>query len=152
MPNGTEKNRRSKKFEKDNKWNFWAVPNINDLSSGTKDLQKSPNYEKMCINYLKAMNASPSSPPTIWTPPSGIESPAKNIRTSIAFADHGKFCRRMIQLIVVKECVLAAGNNNPKKRGVCNGIGGHVHSSKSICHTIYYFKFRCLQQNSLQNS
>lgn len=47
------------------------------------------------------MNASPSSPPTMCTPPSGIESPAKNIRTSMELADHGKFCSRIIQLMVM---------------------------------------------------
>lgn len=51
-------------------------------------------------SYLKAINASPSSPPTMCTPPSGMERPAKNILTSIEVADHGRFCSRIIQLIV----------------------------------------------------
>lgn len=63
------------------------------------------------------MNASPSSPPTMCTPPSGIDRPAKNTRTSIELADHGKFCRRMIQLIISDLCWLfvLAGNTNPKE-------------------------------------
>lgn len=49
--------------------------------------------------YLNAIKASPISPPTMWTPPSGIERPLKNWRISKAFADHGKFCKRIITLI-----------------------------------------------------
>lgn len=51
-------------------------------------------------NYLNAMNASPISPPTICTPPSGIESPRKNPRMSKELADHGRFCSRIITLIL----------------------------------------------------
>lgn len=52
------------------------------------------------LSYLKAINASPLSPPTILTPPSGIDKLRKNWRMSDEFADHDKFCRRIITLIV----------------------------------------------------
>ncbi|ETN70240.1 hypothetical protein NECAME_14893 [Necator americanus] len=42
------------------------------------------------------MNASPSSPPTMCTAPSGIRRPEKNARTSAAFADNGNNCKRII--------------------------------------------------------
>lgn len=50
--------------------------------------------------YLKAMNASPFSPPMIWTPPSGIIRPLKKLRISAAFADQGRFCSRIITFIL----------------------------------------------------
>lgn len=49
--------------------------------------------------YLKAMKASPSSPPTIWTPPSGMLSPPKYWRISNAFAAQGRFCNLIMTLI-----------------------------------------------------
>lgn len=52
-------------------------------------------------SYLNAMNASPFSPPTICTPPSGIAKPLKNVRISVALADHGKFCSRIITLMLM---------------------------------------------------
>lgn len=52
------------------------------------------------------MKASPSSPPTMCTPPSGIPSPLKNSRMSRALADHGRFCKRMMTLMMpVAGCV-----------------------------------------------
>lgn len=53
----------------------------------------------MCRSYLNAINASPNSPPTIWTPPSGILRPLKNWRMSNALADHAKFCSLIMTLI-----------------------------------------------------
>jgi hypothetical protein len=50
-------------------------------------------------NYLNAMNASPNSPPTMCTPPSGILRPLKNWRISNALADHARFCSLIITLI-----------------------------------------------------
>lgn len=50
-------------------------------------------------SYLNAMNASPSSPPTMWTPPSGIERPRKKFLMSRAFADQGRFWSRMMTLM-----------------------------------------------------
>lgn len=52
-------------------------------------------------SYLNAMKASPSSPPTMCTPPSGILSPLKNCRMSSALADHAKFCSLIMTLIFV---------------------------------------------------
>lgn len=52
-------------------------------------------------SYLNAMKASPSSPPTMCTPPSGMERPRKKFLMSRAFADHGRFCSLMMTLIVV---------------------------------------------------
>ena len=49
--------------------------------------------------YLNAINASPSCPPTICTPPSGMDRPWKNWRMSAALADQGKFCSRIMTLI-----------------------------------------------------
>lgn len=45
------------------------------------------------------MNASPSSPPTMCTPPSGILRPRKNWRMSNALADHARFCSLIMTLI-----------------------------------------------------
>lgn len=45
------------------------------------------------------MNASPNSPPTMWTPPSGMLRPPKYCRISKAFADHGRFCNLIMTLI-----------------------------------------------------
>ena len=44
----------------------------------------------------KAMKASPFSPPTICTPPSGIFRPEKNFLMSTEFADQGRFWSRMM--------------------------------------------------------
>lgn len=49
--------------------------------------------------YLNAMNASPNSPPTMWTPPSGMLRPLKNWRMSNALADHARFCSLIMTLI-----------------------------------------------------
>lgn len=57
-------------------------------------------YQFCVYRYLKAIKASPISPPTMCTPPSGIDSPRKNARMSKAFADHGKFCNRIMTLIL----------------------------------------------------
>lgn len=46
------------------------------------------------------MKASPSSPPTMCTPPSGILKPVKNCLISSAFAVHGRFCNLIITLII----------------------------------------------------
>lgn len=46
------------------------------------------------------MKASPFSPPTMWTPPSGIMSPLKKFRMSVAFADQGRFCSRIMTFIL----------------------------------------------------
>lgn len=54
-------------------------------------------------SYLKAMKASPISPPIMCTPPSGIERPVKKFRISRAFAVHGRFCKRIMTLILTQE-------------------------------------------------
>lgn len=54
-------------------------------------------------SYLKAMKASPISPPIMCTPPSGIERPVKKFRMSRAFAVHGRFCKRIMTLILIQE-------------------------------------------------
>lgn len=59
--------------------------------------------DQFVANYLKAMKASPISPPIMWTPPSGIERPEKKFRMSRAFAVHGKFCNRIITLILINQ-------------------------------------------------
>ena len=66
-----------------------VLRNINTGARGTKEL----------LLYLNAINASPRAPPTMCTPPSGMERPWKNWRISAALADHGKFCSRIMTLI-----------------------------------------------------
>lgn len=52
------------------------------------------------MTHPKAMKASPRSPPTMWTPPSGMERPLKKVRMSTELADHDKFCSRMMTLML----------------------------------------------------
>lgn len=59
---------------------------------------------KYFMNYLKAMKASPCSPPTMCTPPSGMARPWKYVRMSRALADHGRFCNLMITLMAMFTC------------------------------------------------
>ena len=68
-------------------------------------------------HYLNAMKASPCSPPTMWTPPSGIDSPRKNCRMSAEFADHGRFWSLMITLIVLDNT--ATLKCHPLNNGLC---------------------------------
>lgn len=61
------------------------------------------------------MKASPSSPPTMCTPPSGIPSPLKNSRMSRALADHGRFCKRMMTLMMLVAGCVAEGERERGK-------------------------------------
>ena len=67
---------------------------LNDLHSSFMHLRNGME------SHLKAMKASPNSPPTMWTPPSGMLRPRKNWRMSSALADHARFCSLIMTLIV----------------------------------------------------
>ncbi|KAE9416174.1 hypothetical protein Angca_000906, partial [Angiostrongylus cantonensis] len=58
------------------------------------------------------MNASPSSPPTMCTAPSGIRRPLKKARTSAAFADNGNNCKRIITDILLLHFFVSYFNQN----------------------------------------
>ena len=84
---------------------YWTtLPHkFDQLSEIAKSAHEAMQWMKIIKDlYLNAMKASPCSPPTMWTPPSGIDSPRKNCRISAEFADHGRFWSLMITLIVLE--------------------------------------------------
>lgn len=70
------------------------------------------------ILYLKAIKASPCSPPTMWTPPSGMDRPRKKFRMSIALADHGRFCSRIMTLMLAADDASACSSQSYKRRKI----------------------------------